>query len=239
MIKVLFLLIFIVNISKAQEALKLGMEDSWPPYAIADGTGYSAEIVKAICDQIKINCKIQVYPYARVVSLVEKGFIDGGFNITKQKSTEENFVFGKNPILKATSYIYYRDNTSKYRDLKALPDKFKIGVIRSYEYGDLFEKEKKRFNLTYVSHQRQLITMLLQKKIDGILLYEKVKEYSIKKMNLNQNQLYKGFATNTSQAYVAFLKNDKSKKLAKKFDEGLSAIKKNGRYQKIFNEFSY
>lgn len=236
--KLLFV-IFLAQITFSQNLINLGMEDSWPPFAFSDGRGYTAQIVKSACEHAKLKCIVNVYPYARLISQIENAKLDGGFNVAKQENRVNQFVFGQEPIVAAISSMYTLSQNEALKSLKNLPNHFKLGVIRGYEYGDNYETEKSRFKLTVVNNQQQLIKMLIQKKIDGILLYDKVKEYTISQMSLSQNVIHKAFENSISEVYVAFKKSQKSYEIAKEFDKGLLMIKKNGLYAKILNDHIY
>ncbi|EQC47430.1 ABC transporter substrate-binding protein [Bacteriovorax sp. Seq25_V] len=214
--------------------LKLGVEDSWPPYADANGEGISKELVLAAYKSVGLIPDIKVYPYSRVLNLVENGELIGGFNVTRQDSTMAKFLFGEQYLFKAPASIYY-NKAQSFSSLKDIPDGFNLGVIRGYEYGDEFEKEKGRFKVVHVNTQEQLLNMLARKRLQGVILFELVKDYTVNFYNIKSVKFFKGFHNQTSFIYVAFSKkNPKASFYAKKLDEGLKNIRSSGEYDKIF-----
>jgi len=66
----------------AEQVLKIGVLDSSPPmsYRKADGqlTGFSIEIARALCDEMRVRCDFQVTTIERVVDSVANGEFDIG-----------------------------------------------------------------------------------------------------------------------------------------------------------------
>jgi len=66
----------------AEQVLKVGVLDSSPPmsYRMADGqlTGFSIEIARALCDEMRVRCDFQVTTIERVVDSVASGEFDIG-----------------------------------------------------------------------------------------------------------------------------------------------------------------
>ncbi len=213
---------------------KLGVENSWPPYADASGEGISKELVLSAYKHVGLSPEIKAYPYSRVLNLVTTGEIVGGFNVTRQESTVEKFIFGKESLFKAHASIYY-GSPHEYKSLKELPSGLKMGVIRGYEYGDKFEKEKSRFNIVRVNTQEQLLQMVARKRIEGAILFDLVKDYTVNSAKMTESKFFKGFHNHTSSIFVAFSRKEpRAKFYAEKLDEGLRLIRKNGEYNKIF-----
>ncbi|WP_460853874.1 substrate-binding periplasmic protein [Pseudomaricurvus hydrocarbonicus] len=90
----------------------IGVEDSWPPFADEQGQGISTDIVKAAFASVGQPIKLMVMPYARVLRETEAGVIAAGYNVTRQASTQQRFIFGKTPILRASASFYYSNATS-------------------------------------------------------------------------------------------------------------------------------
>ena len=64
----------------AQQVLRVGVLDNSPPMAFrsADGqlTGFSIEIIRAVCDEMQVRCDLQVTTLERVVDSLAGGEID-------------------------------------------------------------------------------------------------------------------------------------------------------------------
>lgn len=219
--------------------IHLGVEDGWPPYADYQGKGLSTEIVKAAFAAVGQKVVISVKPYARVLRDVEAGHLDGGYNVTRQASTERRFIFGYYPILTANASFYYAaDRPHAYQTARDIPSKARVASIIDYEYGDTYESQRERFREVSVARQNQIIRMLLAHRVDVAVMFDRVVEYTLVDMNLPPDILSQGAVINASDVYVAFsLKNPESKKYAALLDEGLLKIRESGVYENLMQGF--
>lgn len=220
-------------------SIVLAVEDSWPPYSDSTGQGIATNIVKQAYAAVGIKVILKVLPYARVLKEVEKGFFVGGYNVTRQSTTEKNFLFGQQFLLSAPASFYFSPSNSKainYKNIKDIPDDSSVGVIIDYEYGDLFDEHKERFKKVYVSNQSQIISMLTLGRIDTAIMFDEVANETLKSMGLNNKSIIKGPLNHTSDIYVAFSRTHKDAVFFKnKLDEGLLLIKSNGQYDEILS----
>jgi polar amino acid transport system substrate-binding protein len=234
--KFLFILLLILSTKGFAQKVHLGVEDSWPPYANNLGQGISTNIVREAFSKVGISVQLSVFPYSRVLHSTITGVIDGCYNVTRQDSTNDKFIFGDTPILKANaSYFSLKGSKKQYKGLSDIPDGTAIAVIQGYEYGNDFERHKKRFMISKVNDQFQIIKMLLSKRVDGAIMFDQVAQYHLNEMN-KSGALENVFVNHKSDIYVAFSKkNPKSKFFAKKLDEGIQLLKQKNEYQKLLD----
>lgn len=167
--------------------------------------------------------------------------LQGGFNVTRQQSTNQSFVFGDSPILQAsTSFFYHRGKEKSYRSVADIPDGTRIGLIIEYEYGDLFEEHRDRFSEQRVATQTQIIQMLLLDRVEVAIMFDKVAEYTMANMQASGNYAFdtesiiKGQRQHTSDIYVVFSrKSPDATKLAHLLDEGLHQLHADGSYDRL------
>jgi polar amino acid transport system substrate-binding protein len=211
------------------------VEDSWPPYAMPNGSGLSVSIVQHAFRAVGYEPKIEVRPYARVLTEVENGVADGGFNVTRQTSTEDVYHFGSVPILTASASFYFRkEDAVKYLGFKELPNGIRIGLINGYEYGDTYEKNRAGFSEVRLNQQAQIISMLRLDRIDAGIMFDEVANYTLRSMTPAPVNIVKGFQNHQSNIYVAFSRSrDNTEAYSRLLDQGLEIIKVNGTYDKI------
>jgi polar amino acid transport system substrate-binding protein len=220
--------------------VRLGAENSWPPYSDEHGQGISIEIIKAAFAKSGVVPSFQVLPYARVLHDLDSGKIDGGFNISRQATTVERYIFGEVPLLNVEAYWFFLPGTHKgIKSFKDIPDKFRVGVIRDYEYGDEYENHRHRFNETKVSQQSQIIRMLKQGRIDAGLMFADEANFAMQKMQLKSNLFDKRFLNHKGEVYVAFShKSPRARWMAQQLDKGLLSLVESGEYAQLIDAAS-
>lgn len=217
-------------------SITLAAEDSWPPFADEFGRGISHNIIRHAFEQVDVNISTIVVPYARGLIMTERGSVDGVFNVTREQSTIDRFVFGNEPLFTITaSFFFAKDYPTVAKNKWQLPTQSTIGIINGYEYGDEFTTlvEKRKLQVITVDSQRQLTNLLLVGRIDSAIMYDLVADVYIKRMGVN-NDIQAKFNNHTSKIFVAFSKlNPQSKHLSELLDKGLIALKKQGKYQQL------
>ncbi|MBU2971983.1 transporter substrate-binding domain-containing protein [Pseudoalteromonas sp. C2R02] len=198
--------------------------DSWPPFENPDGTGISRDIIVKALAYSNSEAEFIAVPYARALRMTEKGLVDCVFNVTKQGSTTDKFIFGKEPLLQVkASYFYSLNNKMSY---KAPADNTVAGVIIGYEYGNEYESHRHRFKEVKVSHQQQIIKMLIRDKIEVAIMFDKVAEFTLKEMHRDLDVIYKGHINHISDIYIGFSKEiENVDKKIQLLDMGLSKLK--------------
>lgn len=215
--------------------IRLGAEDSWPPYSDEHGQGISTELIKAAFAQSNLIPSFQVLPYARVLHDLTSGKIDGGYNVTRQSTTETRFLFGKVPLLTVESYWFFRPDTfAQIKRIEDIPAKFRVGIIRDYEYGDVYEQHRSRFSEAQLTQQSQIIRMLKQGRIDAAVMFDREAEFALKKMGLDEGALEKRFLNHRGDVYLAFShKSPRALWLSQELDKGLLKLHESGEYERI------
>jgi polar amino acid transport system substrate-binding protein len=223
--------------SQAQvNSIILAAEDSWPPFADQFGKGISHQLVKSAFSQVGIRVETLVVPYSRGLRMTERGNVNGVFNVTKEISTQDKFIFGKQALFQASASFYqHKSHPIKAKSKYELAPKAVIGVIKGYEYGDEFPQlvKQKGWVLFIANNQMQLINMLLVNRIDLAVMFDAVAKEQLTQMGVNEEVL-PIFNNHQSDIYVAFSKHlPDSALLAKKLDEGLIKLKSQGQYAKL------
>lgn len=218
---------------QAPRVIKLAAEDNWAPFANASGTGISHSIINSAFSRVGIEVKSIVVPYSRAVVMAKKGLVDGVFNLVKEKSTENHFIFGEQPLFSATASFYQNAKTPVQAvDKWQLPPNTKVGIIQGYEYGDELNLLP-NVHIFKLANHNQLINLLLLDRIDLAIMYDLVADQYIQRMGV-ATAIEKTFTNHTGQVYLAFSKhNPQAETLAKLLDTGLSSLQQDGTYQKI------
>lgn len=217
--------------------IHLGAENSWPPYSDSQGQGISTNLIKAAFTKSGLTPTFHVLPYARVLHDLNSGKIDGGYNITLQSTTRDKYIFGQVPLLRVEAYWFFLPEMHPtIKSIHDIPDKFRVGIIRDYEYGDIYENHRHRFNEIQVSQQSQIIRMLKQGRIDAAVMFDREAEFALKGMKLDSSIFDKRFLNHSGDVYLAFShKSPRARWLAEQLDKGLLMLKEAGEYDRILS----
>lgn len=214
--------------------IRIAAEDNWPPFSDHQGLGLSEQLVKAAFATQGYQISTVVVPYARALYSTRLGDTDACWNVTRQLTTEQEFILHKIPLFTADSSFYYYLKAQPYPSVAQIPDGAVVGVILGYEYGDLYEQHKHRFHLVRVSTHTQLIGLLNSGKLDLAIFFDDVLHYYLQKEGIKAQNIYRGQLNYRSEIYLAFSKdNPQSRKRAEALDAGITELKKSGVYQKL------
>ena len=183
-----YLLIFVClfsAISAAEYSIKLAAENSGPPYSNESGDGFSKDIIQRAFDNVGVNVEFIVVPYARALRMPQSEKVDRAFNVTKQNSTVDKFAFGEVPILQANaSFYYHKESNLNFKTVDEIPAGTSIALILDYEYGEIYEKSRAKFDEVRVSSQRQIIKLLQFKRVDMAIMFDDVAKYYLSELKM-------------------------------------------------------
>jgi len=222
----------------SDKVVTIAAEDNWPPFSDERGRGLSTAIVSAAFKLAGYQIKTIAVPYARALYYTEHNTTNGCWNVTRQRSTEQKFLFHDIPLFKAASSFYYFKTAKPYSSVVEIPDGAIVGVILGYEYGDLFEEHKKRFQLVEVSNHEQLLALLNDNKLDLAIFFDDVLHYYLERLKRKDLQIVRGKLNYISDIFVAFNHDDlENKARAAALDHGLRLLHENGDYQRLLKQF--
>lgn len=230
-------LLLLFAMTSAAHALTLAVEDAWEPYANPDGTGMSVDIVRTAFKSVGIEATFEVIPYARLLQDVQAGKYVGGFNVAREPSREDAFLWGREMLFLARAHYYHcRPRLLEASSAIELKSGEKVGVILGYEYGELFH-ENNRISKVWGKRHDQILRMLQAGRLDTVILFEKTANLFLNEMNL-QEEVFAVFRSEPSRIYVAFSRqHPEARHYLEKLDEGLARIRANGEYQGILKKY--
>lgn len=228
-------LLLMLTIPVQAGTLTIAAEDAWPPFSDDQGMGFSRELATAAFQLAGITLTIQTVPYARALNMTQAGVTDACWNVTRQPSTERQFVFGEVPLFQAAASYYYKTGKEKnYRRPADIPDGTRIAIINGYEYGAEFEEQKQRFHLIEVSKQKQMLSLLVNDRADMAVFFDRVFDYSMVHSHFDRSLFSRGHINHISDIYIAFSRrNPAATDYARQLDNGLRALKESGEYDRI------
>lgn len=226
------------NAELSKPPVQIAAENNWPPFSDENGKGLSTQLVRAAFALSGYRIETIAVPYARAMRDTAKGKVEACWNVTRQSNTARDYLLHQQPLFQAPSSFYFQGVAKNYRSVAEIPDGTVVGVILGYEYGDLYEQHKKRFNLVEVSTHPQLIVLLQQNKVDMAIFFDDVLDYYLAQRDFTGVKLQKGQLNHLSDIFVAFSRaRPRSAELAKALDAGLLELQRTGDYQRMLNKF--
>ncbi|MDX1453661.1 MAG: transporter substrate-binding domain-containing protein [Oleiphilaceae bacterium] len=233
-------------LSQAECSLETTWEP-WEPYQYqTDGqiTGLDVDLVRAIMAQAGCDVNFNKRPWARALKEVESGSIHvvSGASINDERRQYANF---SEPYRDETMVLMVRKGESGNYALKALTDiisgDFRLGVVRDYYYGEQHKQNmlnaeyKKRVSV--VNTDTANLKKLVSGRVDGILIDRYTGPFLAKQEGLGGKLEVHPLSVNSDNIYLMFSKKSVDAATIDKVNAALAAIKANGTYDKIVNNY--
>lgn len=90
--------------------------ESFPPFIVDDhgrGAGPFPEVVRAICDSMKIQCTLKLLPWRRAFAMAEAGTVDGIFVLARNAEREKTFRF-TDLVFDSSFVVFARESAFVY-----------------------------------------------------------------------------------------------------------------------------
>ncbi|MBF0484801.1 MAG: transporter substrate-binding domain-containing protein [Candidatus Omnitrophica bacterium] len=221
------------------ETVKIIAEDDWYPYSAKienSAKGIGVDVVRAVFKAEGIDVEFETMNYDRGMAMVKDGQAIGCFDAPRTKEIEANYLWHDEAMFPAASMIYApADYSGSVKSVADLPGKI-LGLTQGYGYGDAIDSNDK-ITKEYSKSDDVIIKKLIAKRVDFIVLFEKVADYLLSKEGL-QGQIKPVGPVESAQIYVAFSKsNPDGQKYRDIFSKGFSKIKADGTYQKIMDQW--
>ncbi len=223
--------------------------ESYEPFHIKTAedtyTGLDIDLASEIFKRMKCNLKIVPVPWSRQLKDLEEGNLHV---MTSASVTEERKVFAlfSHPYVTVRNVLVLRKEASKTFKVTKLKDlvtlkKFKLGVTRNYEYGDVFSKAanlpKFKGLVEEANDEDQNIKKLLADRVNGILVNEITFRALVKRdRSKGQFEIFP-LDIGKDELHYMFSKKLINKGVVDSFNEALASTKADGTYQKIMDKF--
>lgn len=226
-----------------QETLTIARSiDDWGPneFMGEDGkpTGFHIDLIQMAAKQLNVNVEFVSMPWKRALKTIEQGNVDAiSYTIFSPERTSYLIYDEDNAIsIGSTRFAYLKGNDFDYDGtLESVKDR-KIGVIRGYSYGKKFDRNKLN-NLVNVNTEEQLLLMLLEKRVDLILVNIDHLKYKYSHWPEFSSVTSMDIASDSYDIFLAFSKKRGHEKLAKRFSEVIPKIRNSKKYQQIVQSY--
>lgn len=232
-------LIFFSITSLAQDQIHFGVSSFYPPYVYNSEPGYinglDIEVAQAICKKTGKKCLFTQLPLSQLSENLNKNKVDaiiGAIVVTPDKKLL--FSFSK-PYFKTTSSFITLNTSSLNPTLEAMQNS-KIGVIKDSVYYTYIYSHFPKVQLISFDTAEQLITAVVNKKIDATLLDTPAANYWV---GYNKGQLKKmgnDFNIPGNEGFGIVVKKG-NVKLLNEINQSLDSLNSNNRLHNIIYNY--
>lgn len=243
------LIILISSLSFAADKVITLTADQWCPWNCvenAEKPGIAVELAKAIYEPLGYKVKYVTMPWHQAIEAVARGEMDALIAADHTMSEVKNFHFPQTPISSFDDvYLLKKESDFTYKNIQSLNGKI-IGIVEDYHFGGEigkyidanYKNPKIIFQATEAEGAKQNIDALINNKIDMYIDNKEVVLYTANQLGISDKVKVGGSLQEyPNHYYLAFSPFEKSKVLAKLYDEGIEKLKVNGEYKKIFDKY--
>ncbi len=213
--------------------------DPWPPYLGPDlrEQGLATRIVREALGREGYELKIQFMPWARALRLVRTGDADLLVAAWWTEARAAYLHYSDPYAVNSIRFIKRRDDPFEFEGLESLDNK-RIGVVRSYGYGDAFynaDNYQRIENTDFLVNVR----MLLAGRID-LTIEDKLVASTILKEKAPQQLDSIAFSITpliTKNLYVATGQDHpRHQQIVAAFNRGLASLKADGSLKRLLKQ---
>lgn len=226
----------------AEEKIIVAAADPYPPFVDPADVkeGLSLAVIRAAYATQGYTVKMEHVPWARAKAFVIKG--DGKYDILPDvwmsEEGKKEMMYSDHYAVNMIKFIKRADDPFQYNGLESLKGK-KVGTIRGYTYSDAFRASNDFIREDAVDVITN-IKKLISKRVDLTLEDEIVARVIVAKEDASMLDKIKFTENSFSSANLcisAGLANPRCKEIIEAFNKGLTEIKANGDFNKIFESY--
>ena len=233
--------IFLSIAAQADDTVQI-TNGEWPPYLSENlpGHGKVTQIVTEAFSIAGVSAEYTFFSsWARALVEAEKGSRWSGSIVwAKTDEREEKFLFSDPILVLEDNFFYLKGKQFDWDTVEDLKEE-RIGLTRSYYYGELISAAEQRgqLNISYANTDINNFLKLLNYRVDLVGVATDV-GYALIKKNLTPEQVAlvthhpKPFRTNSYHLLIS-RRVENADKLIEIFNAGLKTLRENGRYREI------
>lgn len=201
--------------------------------------GIDVDTLSLVLDSMGCTVTFEEIPWERHLKEVESGKVDIASGASKTAEREKWGLFTKPYSGEAVLLYTLKENQPKYKfknERELVKTGLKIGIVAASYLGEEFDKlieEKllvRNVNLFEFTNEKQLIDLLLTKRIDGFL-------YGGKQVNFHNKIIMHPQKMFEHEAYFLFSKKTTSPEFIEAFNKQLQKLKQEGKVDEIAKKY--
>jgi len=131
-------------------------------------SGLGVDIIRKIAEDLGINIEVKIYPFNRMMSLLQNKSVDAAFGIYK-KTKREKFLDYIDVSFFSDSYLFYTNNSTQLNwngDMASFPKDRAFCWVRGWSYFDELYRIKNQIRLHENSSLEGCLNWLVGKRFD-------------------------------------------------------------------------
>ncbi len=215
--------------------------NTWPPYvdAALDDNGLAMKIVTAAFKKSGHTPEIRIKNWDKALDGLKIDVYDVVGAIWKTKQRKKELLYSKHYLINNIVLMTHINSQIKFDSLNDLHGLL-VGVLKGYEYNDKFMNDAKILKFQ-ANRLTQNLLAVQEGKLDVAVADKRLALYALKTFIGSSNAFqFLPKRLSSRKLYIAApIEKPQSKTIIEAFNKGLLAIKKDGTYQRILDEFSY
>lgn len=223
------------------KALRCGTNE-FPPFGYRhndEAKGVEVDLAMEIGRRLGIDVTVDIYPWPRLLKMVESGQLDCMFAAFYTPEREAYMTFTRMPVHVSRLALYTRrDNTFEFDQLADLKGK-RVGILRDFKTVPVLDErlDGDFAETTYGKDFNHLFDLLLARRIDVVIVNDHVAEQIIKTRGLD-SVVELPYALSSNSAFITFSKAKNYSHLIPKVEFALFEMMAEGLYRELFERHS-
>ena len=227
-------LTFFASIASADE-LQVATSE-WVPYVGKElpNQGLAIDLVNRALVRAGHTTAVTIQSWSRTLEGADIGVYDLIAAAWYSKEREKSFIFSKPYLYNEIKLLKNTASNFKFSSISDLEGKT-VGVLKGYAYGEQFNRARGILRVPGI-HVLQNIKRVISGEIELTLDDERVLKYEIKhNISLNRDRLlFLPNPVSKNGLHIAVSRqNPKHKEIVQAFDKAISAMRKDGSYDRI------
>lgn len=214
--------------------------EDWAPYNYEENgqvRGISTDILRAACTMAKLNCSIDLVPWARAYKAASTEPKALAYTTARKPSREHEFVW-VGPILPRSTWVYTREGGTPAPASAADLAKLRIGIVR----GEASEQDLLAAGVpasAFIAQPTNLdvLRMMLAGGLDAMVDTEVAMHWSLKKLGLSARSVHQAFKLTDEGAYYYALNPGTPAQTVERLQTAIDKLRANGQITRMTKRY--
>jgi polar amino acid transport system substrate-binding protein len=215
--------------------------EEWPPYSYAQGgevKGISTDILREACALAKLDCAVQVVPWARAYKTAKLAPNTAVYTTARKAAREKEFLW-VGPLLPRTTWVYVRgDMAAKIGDFQSLAQ-HRVGVVRDEAaQADLTAAGIPLSAIALQSSNAEVLRMLASGVVDAMVDTEIGMAWNLHSASLSPATVVRKMKLADDGAYYVALNLESDPALVRGLQTAVDKLRRSGKIDAIVRQYA-